>query len=127
MPRPRKCRRVCAMPQIRHFGPLDGTDVPGVVRMTVDEYETLRLIDLAGYTQEECAAQMGVARTTVQGVYNEARRKTAEALVYGRALLIDGGDYDLCQGTQAPCGRKCRKMCCRKDEKINNEEMENNE
>ncbi len=77
MPRPRKCRRVCAMPKSSHFGPLNGSCC-GEVVMTVDEYETLRLIDLAGYTQEECAAQMGVARTTVQGVYNDARRKVAE-------------------------------------------------
>ncbi len=127
MPRPRKCRKVCALPQSRHFGPLDGKRCGRQVIMTVDEYETLRLIDLAGYTQEECAAQMGVARTTVQGVYNEARRKMADALVNGRELLIDGGDYDLCQGIQAPCNKKCRQMCCRKDENRINEEMENNE
>ena len=41
--------------------------------MTVDEYEAIRLIDLLGFTQEECAKQMSVARTTVQGIYAEAR------------------------------------------------------
>ena len=76
-----------------------------------------RAADLAGYTQEECAAQMGVARTTVQGVYNDARRKVAESLVDGKVLVIKGGDYDLCEGTARPCGRKCHPICCKKDEK----------
>lgn len=116
MPRPRKCRRVCAMPKSNRFGPLNG-GCSGEVVMTVDEYETLRLIDLAGYTQEECAAQMGVARTTVQGVYNDARRKVAQSLVDGKVLVIKGGDYDLCEGTARPCGRKCHPICCKKDEK----------
>lgn len=116
MPRPRKCRRVCAMPKSNRFGPLNG-GCSGEVVMTVDEYETLRLIDLAAYTQEECAAQMGVARTTVQGVYNDARRKVAQSLVDGKVLVIKGGDYDLCEGTARPCGRKCHPICCKKDEK----------
>ena len=72
--------------------------------MRVDEYETVRLIDLTGYTQEECAAQMGIARTTVQGIYNDARKKIADALVNGKELIIAGGDYRLCEGLEETCG-----------------------
>ena len=85
------------------------------ITMAVDEYETIRLIDLAGYTQEECAEQMGIARTTVQGIYNDARRKLADALVNGKPLFIEGGDVDLCQNEHGGCGRKCRQFCCKKE------------
>lgn len=50
--------RICRMPKACRFGPL-GTDGGEDIALTLDEYETLRLIDLLGYTQEECAAQMG--------------------------------------------------------------------
>jgi predicted DNA-binding protein (UPF0251 family) len=74
--------------------------------MTVEEYETIRLIDLQGYMQEQCADQMHVARTTVQRIYNEARQKLARCLVEGRVLKIEGGDYLLCDGAEesCPCG-----------------------
>ena len=92
MPRPRKCRRVCCLPWNVAFGPLGEQTAEASVVMTVDEYETIRLIDLMGYTQEECAAQMNVARTTVQGIYNEARKKLADMLVSAKTLYIRGGD-----------------------------------
>lgn len=104
MPRPRKGRRVCRLPEQNRFGPQSQGHIHETVRMSVDEYETVRLIDLTGYTQEECAAQMGIARTTVQGIYNEARKKIADVLVNGKELIIEGGDYRLCEGLEETCG-----------------------
>lgn len=110
MPRPMKWRKVCCLPESNRFGPLD-TNAESVshVRMAVDEYETIRLIDLEGFTQEECASKMNVARTTVQGIYIEARRKLAESLVNGKVLLIEGGEYQLCNGLGSGCGRGCHR------------------
>jgi predicted DNA-binding protein (UPF0251 family) len=115
MPRPIKNRNVCCLPTSNRFGPLDiSTNKQNYVKMKVDEYETIRLIDLEGLTQEECANQMGVARTTVQGIYNDARKKLAESLVKGKILLIDGGEYSLCDGREAPCGKVCPRRRCKK-------------
>ena len=71
--------------------------------MSVDEYESIRLIDLENFTQKECADQMNIARTSVQRIYSEARRKIAESLVHGRVLKIEGGDYQLCDGLEETC------------------------
>lgn len=111
MPRPRKWRQVCHLPERRRFGPLDfSASSDNLVTMTVDEYEAIRLIDLEGFTQEECAQQMNVARTTVQGIYSEARKKIAQSLVNGNALIIEGGEYRLCDGYDKVCSiTGCRK------------------
>lgn len=105
MPRPKKCRRVCCLPQNNSFGPI-GTEIYSneVIEMTVDEYETIRLIDLEGYTQLDCSRQMNIARTTVQSIYDEARNKIAYALVNNRKLVIRGGEYKLCADYDEPCG-----------------------
>ena len=76
MARPKKWRKVCSLPESNRFGALDSpADVDNHLNMTVDEYETIRLIDLEGFTQEECAKQMNIARSTVQGIYTKARKK----------------------------------------------------
>ena len=108
MARPRKWRRVCCMPRRLRFGPLDGgVTEAGIISMTIEEYETLRLIDGEDFTQEKCAIQMHVARTTVQKLYNTARKKLAEALVKGKSLIISGGTYKLCDeiNNNCCCGR----------------------
>ncbi len=110
MPRPIKWRKVCCLPQNNKFGPLNQSlNDENHIKMTVDEYETIRLIDLERFTQEECAKQMNIARTTVQGIYIEARRKLAESLVNSKILIIDGGEYRLCNGVGNGCGRGCRR------------------
>lgn len=116
MPRPCKQRRVCGHPPCGRFGPA-GQDAGPEVVMGVDEFEAIRLIDLEGLTQEECAAQMNVARTTVQAIYAQARVKLARCLVGGCALSIRGGDYVLCD-TEAAAGcpgRGCLGRCRRRN------------
>ena len=112
MPRPPRCRRVCALPEETEFGPRRAACRGGAVVMTVDEYEAIRLIDLLGCTQAECAAQMEVARSTAQAVYDAARTKLARALVEGRRLVIAGGDYALCPHAAGCAGRDCVRRGC---------------
>ena len=102
MPRPRKCRRVCCLPRNAGFQP-ENPGVGAEIILTVDEYETIRLIDREGFSQEECGSYMRVARTTVQQIYTAARKKIADALVEGLPLKIAGGDYCLCDGVEKEC------------------------
>lgn len=112
MSRPRKWRKICVLPQNSEFGPLEQKGIDDYINMSLDEYETIRLIDMEEYTQEECAAKMNVARTTVQGIYNNARKKLADSLVNGKNLIICGGNIELCDGKTKECsGGRC---CMRK-------------
>ena len=90
MPRPVRCRRIEQMPVFRSFSPDDITAAESI-KMTVDEFEVLRLLDNEGLTQEACAVRMNIARTTVTAIYESARKKIADALVHGKRLLITGG------------------------------------
>lgn len=98
MPRPKKWRRVCKVPDIKAYGPVDieNVDELNTVNLTVEELETIRLIDLEEMNQVDCAKLMGVARSTVQRIYNDARKKIAESIVTGRTLKIEGGNYKVC-------------------------------
>ncbi len=115
MPRPKKCRKVCQMPGAQEFCPTDKKTCGVAVVLTVDEYEAIRLIDYQGFSQEECGSYMQVARTTVQAIYTAARKKLAKALVEGRPFRIEGGDFQLCDGSEEFCGcggcRRHRRNC----------------
>ena len=118
MPRPRKCRKVCCLPESNLYGPLNGANIDNpIIKITVEEYETIRLIDLEGLTQEECAEKMQVARATVQNIYKNARSKIAESLVNGNLLKIEGGYYQLYNESERMqgCGRCRRNHCGRSD------------
>lgn len=103
MPRPAKCRRVCHYPKTAAFSPAPVAELRPPVFLTVDEYEAIRLIDTEGFSQEQCSQSMEIARTTVQKIYESARKKLAVMLVEGRPLQIEGGAFRLCDGQGAPC------------------------
>ena len=90
MPRPVKCRKVCHFPQTREFCPAQGCNGKSPVILTVDEYETIRLIDKEGMSQAECSEFMQVARTTVAASLRE-RPKKACGRHCRRALSADRG------------------------------------
>lgn len=99
MARPVKNRIIESMPNSEGFIPLGYNDTKEYQRvtMTVDEYETIRLIDYSGVTQEDCAESMGISRSTVTNIYDSARSKLADALINEKVLLIEGGNYDINQ------------------------------
>ena len=108
MARPSRCRRVCSEPGCRGFAPWSETGA-GESVLTVDEYEVVRLVDYEKRTHEQCAAQMEISRTTVTEIYENARFKIADSLVNGKALVIAGGNYRVCQGDrERGCGRSCQ-------------------
>jgi predicted DNA-binding protein (UPF0251 family)/predicted Fe-Mo cluster-binding NifX family protein len=106
MPRPQKKRRISGLPQYNEFSSEDSTDQDAVY-LSLDEYETIRLIDDSRLKQEECAAQMQISRTSVTAIYDSARHKIAEALIHGKKLYITGGSYSV-----NSCGCRRRKHCC---------------
>lgn len=111
MARPPKRRRVCGMPRHQQFGPPGCCSQP-LIEMALEEFETIRLIDYEGLTQAECAQQMDVARTTVQAIYAEARRKLADSLVNGKSLVIQGGAYQICENDDIHKG--CQHHGCKR-------------
>jgi predicted DNA-binding protein (UPF0251 family) len=63
------------------------------VSLAVEELEAVRLKDLEGLDQEKAAATMNVSQPTFHRVLESARRKIADALVGGKAIKIEGGEY----------------------------------
>lgn len=98
MARPSKTRFICKMPAHCRFT-TEGNPKNGI-NLTIEEYETIRLMDYLGMTQAECAKQMNVSRATVQALYTEARKKMSRFLVEGTYMEIGGGNFQLCS---SPC------------------------
>jgi predicted DNA-binding protein (UPF0251 family)/predicted Fe-Mo cluster-binding NifX family protein len=89
--RKEKPRCVGTIPEYVGFQP-EGISNSEEIRLAVDEFDTIRLIDLDRLSQDETARRMEVARSTVAAIYDRARAKLADALVNGKRLLIEGGN-----------------------------------
>lgn len=114
MPRPSKPRRICRLPACTSFysqsgekqdssgSPSGSTESEGVIYLLVEEYEAIRLIDYLGLSQESCAAQMGIARTTVQSLYADGPAKAGP--LFGRGSASGGPRRKLCPVFRLPAG-----------------------
>jgi predicted DNA-binding protein (UPF0251 family) len=96
MPRPRKRRRLGREPHPAIYKP---AAVPLAdlrqVSLLHEELEALRLADLEGFSQVECARLMSVSRSTFQRLLERAHQQVALALVEGHALRVEGGVFDV--------------------------------
>jgi len=96
MARPRQCRRVGSVPESNYFKPRGiPLSVLEEVILNVDEFEAIRLADLEGLYQEQAAEKMNVSRQTFGRIIESAHKKVANALVKGKALKIEGGEFEM--------------------------------
>lgn len=93
--RPRLCRRVGRKPGVTYFKPA-GVRMRNLeeVILTVDEYEAVRLKDLEGLDQAECAKQMDISQPTFHRLVVGARKKISNAIINGKAIKVEGGNVN---------------------------------
>ena len=104
MARPRHCRRVGVIPETNYFKPRGiPLSMLEEVVLTVDEFEAIRLADLGGLYQEQAAEKMNVSRQTFGRIIESAHKKVAEALVKGKALKIEGGEFQMASMRKFRC------------------------
>ena len=108
MVRPRKDRTVAFNPHVSYFKP---RGIPMLaleeVKLTVDEREAVRLSDLLGLSHEEAGQRMGVSRATFGRIIQRARQVIADALIHGKAINVEGGNYQISDSARVFACREC--------------------
>lgn len=89
-------RKVSSIPAVNYFKPA-GIPMRGLdeVKLLIEEAEAIRLKDFEGLEQEECAHKMNISRTTFSRILDSARHKVADALLNGKAIRIEGGNFEM--------------------------------
>lgn len=95
MGRPKRFRRIYQEPQIKCFKPVSDENIALIspVKISVDEIEAVRIKDYEDFKQEIAADMMDISQSTFHRTLNSARKKIAKALVEGRMIKIQGGDF----------------------------------
>lgn len=112
MPRPIKLRKVDYDYQNKYFAPCSKGE--GVcrqseeIKLKVEELEAMRLKDIEGLMQEECAERMHISRQTFQNIIDRARQKVTSALIEEKAISVGGGNYtkNICSFSCLSCGHE---------------------
>ena len=110
MSRPPCRRQIAGEPRCCTFSPkgVPGRELEEIV-VTLDEFESIRLVDLLGLYQEEASARMNVSRPTLGRILEKAHRKVADALYHGKILRIQGGCVELRRDAEKRCP-DCRRL-----------------
>jgi len=105
MARPIKWRKIEYVPTSNHFTPNNRVGVLENI-LKLEEIEAIRLKDIEGLEQSECAKKMEVSRPTFQRILGEARKKIADSIVNGKAIRIVGGNFtrNICRAVCLSCG-----------------------
>ncbi|MBU0597874.1 DUF134 domain-containing protein [Patescibacteria group bacterium] len=90
MPRPQLYRRIKFSPRVTYFKP-QGIPLRAleVVELSKEEAEALRLKNVTGLDQHECAKKMHTSQSTFQRILSSAYRKISYALIKGKAISIE--------------------------------------
>lgn len=108
MPRPIKFRKIENLPEYTRFIPVGRRKCEiEDINIKVEEIEAMRLKDIEELNQEECAERMNVSRQTFQNIIDTARKKIITAIIEGKAININGGNYtrNVCKFKCSTCGK----------------------
>jgi len=72
--------------------------------VTVEEAEAIRLKDIEELDQEHGAERMNISRATFQRILESSRKKIADAILNGKAIRIDGGNF-MMEQNRFRCGK----------------------
>ena len=120
MPRPKKIRKVSCNPESRYFKPR-GIPLGNLeeVVLTYDELEAITLTDIKKLYQEEAAEKMGISRQTLGRIVEKAHAKITDAILYGKAIRIEGGSYTFGKTNKPRC-KICKNNFILTDKILNN-------
>lgn len=106
MPRPRIRRRIKFMPGVTYFKPA-GVPMANLseIILSIEEYEAVRLVDLENVSQSKAGKQMKISQPTLSRLLQSARKKLSDAIINGKAIKIQGGNYKMVQGTGRGLGQ----------------------
>ena len=90
MPRPRIPRCIKFRPDVYYFKP-QGIPLRELEEIILfpDELEALKLHEIDGLEQIEASEKMKISQPTFARILESAHKKTAQALIFGRAVKIE--------------------------------------
>ncbi len=90
MPRPRSLKRICFCPTTTYFKPR-GVPLNKIktIELTKEEVEVLRLKNIEGLDQIQCAKKMKTSQSTIQRILQISYKKISIAIIKGMAIKIE--------------------------------------